>query len=61
LLVNELKDTNAVVFDIRNNGGGQITLADTIPQLFAPNIVAGDARALVAPINQQIFLCRQCS
>jgi hypothetical protein len=56
LLVNELKDTNAVVFDARGNPGGRVNLADSLSQLFAPDIVPGSARALVAPINREIFL-----
>ena len=31
-------------------------MADSIPQLFGPNILPGGARAIVHPINQKIFL-----
>jgi hypothetical protein len=56
LLLNQLKDTNSVIFDIRDNLGGVIQAADVIPQLVGSNIEASDARALVAPINRDIFL-----
>ncbi|KAL2914878.1 hypothetical protein HK105_205620 [Polyrhizophydium stewartii] len=36
LLANELKDTAAVVFDLRNNPGGYISFANYLPQLFRP-------------------------
>jgi hypothetical protein len=56
LLLNQLKDTNSVIFDIRDNGGGIVTMADLIPQLGGSNIEPGNIRALVAPINRDIFL-----
>nr|KAJ3416727.1 hypothetical protein HK105_001188 [Polyrhizophydium stewartii] len=34
LATHELKDTNAIVFDIRDNGGGYISMANNLPQLF---------------------------
>lgn len=39
LLLNELKDTDGIVFDLRSNGGGQIPLAEKIIQLFSPREV----------------------
>lgn len=39
LLLNELKDTDGLVFDLRSNGGGQIPLAEKIIQLFSPKEV----------------------
>jgi hypothetical protein len=56
LLLNQLKDTNALVFDIRDNGGGIVTMSDLIPQLVGKSHVPGNVRALVAPINRDIFL-----
>jgi hypothetical protein len=44
LLINQLKDTDAVVFDVRNNGGGSITLAESISQLFRINVESTSAR-----------------
>lgn len=55
LLVNELKDTDALVFDVRSNGGGQISLADGIPQLFTPSFDPMGARALISKVNEKIF------
>ena len=39
LLLNELKDTDGLVIDLRSNGGGQIPLAEKIIQLFSPREV----------------------
>ncbi|NNG01062.1 MAG: hypothetical protein HKM93_16855 [Desulfobacteraceae bacterium] len=36
LLLEELSDTDGLIFDVRNNGGGYINLADRLPQLFMP-------------------------
>ena len=37
LLLNELKDTDGLVIDLRGNSGGQIPFAEKIIQLFTPN------------------------
>lgn len=60
LLKNELKDTNALIFDVRWNGGGSIEMADKIPQLFssAP-IRTASARLLANDINRDILLKSQ--
>jgi hypothetical protein len=58
LLINELRNTNSVVFDIRENGGGIITLPEIIPQLFKRDIVTLQSRALNTRINQNIFNSR---
>jgi hypothetical protein len=55
LLINQLSNTNAVVFDIRENGGGIITLAEIIPQLFRRDIVTLQSRALNNDVNRRIF------
>jgi hypothetical protein len=55
LLVNELSETDGLVFDVRSNGGGLITMADGIPQLFVKDFVQPGFRALVSPINGRIF------
>ncbi|KAJ3380463.1 hypothetical protein HDU92_005960 [Lobulomyces angularis] len=55
LLVNEFKDTDALVIDLRRNGGGSILMADAIPQLFLNGEYHPQgARALMAPINAGI-------
>ncbi|KAJ3397803.1 hypothetical protein HDU92_002475 [Lobulomyces angularis] len=52
LLTNQLKDTEALVIDVRNNGGGLVSLADTLPQLFGGiNVQPMRFRALVNEIN----------
>jgi hypothetical protein len=56
LLLNQLKDTNSVIFDIRDNGGGIIQLSEWIPQLIGSDIEPGNVRTLVAPINRDIYL-----
>jgi C-terminal processing protease CtpA/Prc len=55
LLLNELSETKSIVFDIRNNGGGLIQMADYIPQLFVTHFKNGPARAIVSPLNKDIF------
>ena len=57
LLINELKDTDALVIDMRDNGGGLISMADTLPQLFggAKPVVPNAARAVVSPVNNNLF------
>lgn len=55
LLVNELLETDGLLFDIRSNGGGLITMADGIPQFFVKDFVQPGFRALVSPINKRIF------
>jgi hypothetical protein len=57
LLINELKDTDALVIDMRDNGGGLISMADTLPQLFggAKPVVPNAARAVVSSVNNNLF------
>ncbi|KAJ3089935.1 hypothetical protein HK102_005129 [Quaeritorhiza haematococci] len=60
LLINQFKDTEGVIFDVRSNPGGIIAFAEKIPQLFS---VPGDAkpavpmgmRALNTPLNEKLF------
>ena len=59
LLVKELVETDGLLFDVRSNGGGIITMADAIPQLFVKDFIPPGFRALVAPINARIFSNRQ--
>ncbi|KAJ3391832.1 hypothetical protein HDU92_008800 [Lobulomyces angularis] len=56
LLLKELQDTDALIFDVRNNPGGKIDFADAIPLLFSRNAKPTQARAVVHPINKDIFL-----
>ncbi|KAH9267071.1 hypothetical protein BASA84_000829 [Batrachochytrium salamandrivorans] len=46
LLVGQLKDTDAILFDIRGNSGGSIPAADGIIQLFKPDVTASQFRYL---------------
>lgn len=55
LLVGELANTKSLVFDIRDNGGGAVSMADLIPQLFGRNPYIAKFRALVSPLNQKLF------
>jgi C-terminal processing protease CtpA/Prc len=56
LLTGPLKDTNALLWDIRNNGGGSVDMADSLPQLFQTDITPGFRRAIASPANAYIFL-----
>jgi C-terminal processing protease CtpA/Prc len=56
LLMNQLKDTNAILFDIRDNIGGNGDVSRLLPLLFGSNADSVKMRALVHPINDQIFL-----
>ncbi|KAJ3389984.1 hypothetical protein HDU92_000730 [Lobulomyces angularis] len=56
LLVNELKDTHAVLFDLRGNPGGYISLADAIPSLFKTPFISNPARTVVSKVNDEIFI-----
>lgn len=55
LLVNQLKGTHGLVFDVRDNGGGLIYIADMIPQFFSPSFEPTRFRALNSPLNRQLF------
>lgn len=61
LLRNQLASTDALVIDVRNNGGGSIVYADKLPQMFIPgNAKTNSARFLNTKanfdfLNQDIF------
>jgi hypothetical protein len=55
LLLNELKDTNGLIIDIRENGGGSGLMSDMIPQLFLPSTNATASRAINHPNNRALF------
>ncbi|KAJ3224138.1 hypothetical protein HK099_000188 [Clydaea vesicula] len=54
VLVNQFKDTDALVLDLRSNPGGWVYLADAIPQFFKPDYTPATARFLMAPLNDKI-------
>ncbi|KAJ3166088.1 hypothetical protein HDU88_003634 [Geranomyces variabilis] len=56
LLLKELSETDSVVIDLRDNGGGIISFADVLPQLFVPNFVPGKARALRTENNRILMV-----
>ncbi|KAH9272256.1 hypothetical protein BASA83_005600 [Batrachochytrium salamandrivorans] len=56
LLANELKDTNSVIFELRGNPGGYISLANGMPQLFKPDFNPFGARYLMNNITYNIFV-----
>ncbi|MEM9103095.1 MAG: S41 family peptidase [Pseudomonadota bacterium] len=57
LLTNELSDTDGLIIDIRDNGGGFIVYAEILPQLFSPEFVEPyKKRALKAELNELIFV-----
>jgi hypothetical protein len=55
LLVNQLKNTNALILDLRENGGGSGLMADLIPQLFVTATNATVSRAVNHPFNRALF------
>ncbi|KAH6575551.1 hypothetical protein BASA60_004991 [Batrachochytrium salamandrivorans] len=55
LLVNQLKDTNSVLFDVRGNTGGLISAADGIIQLFKPDATASQFRYLKNDVTKDLF------
>ncbi|KAI8819329.1 uncharacterized protein EV422DRAFT_107984 [Fimicolochytrium jonesii] len=57
LLLEDFAETDAVLVDLRDNGGGSLNYADTLPQYFGHTDYApGYGRAIVHPNNAAIFL-----
>ncbi|KAH6587393.1 hypothetical protein BASA50_011395 [Batrachochytrium salamandrivorans] len=55
LLVKQLKDTDSVLFDVRGNGGGLISAADGIIQLFKSDATASQFRYLKNGVTKSLF------
>ena len=56
LLLEELSDTDGLIFDVRDNGGGAIALADGLSQLFTSKEVdVIKARLLNTELNLSVF------
>ncbi len=56
LLRNQLASTDALVIDVRNNGGGSIVYADKLPQLFMPGrALTNTARLLNSGTNFEVL------
>ncbi|KAH6583795.1 hypothetical protein BASA61_007854 [Batrachochytrium salamandrivorans] len=55
LLVNQLKDTDAILLDIRGNPGGSISSADGIIQLFRSDATASQFRYLKNDATESLF------
>jgi len=56
IIFEEFDETDGLIFDVRNNGGGSIVLADKLSQLFSRNDTKViDARLLNTDLNRTIF------
>lgn len=47
LFTNELKDTETLLLDLRGNGGGYVSMADELPQLFKHSFIPAGARQII--------------
>ncbi|KAH9251469.1 hypothetical protein BASA81_010634 [Batrachochytrium salamandrivorans] len=56
LLVNELKDTKSVMFDLRGNSGGDTEFANNMVQLFKPDFQPFGHRYLMNKITFNLFV-----
>ena len=56
ILINEMKDTDALLIDVRDNGGGSIPFVESIPQFFVEYHKTHFGRALIGGINSLIYL-----
>ncbi|KAH9253118.1 hypothetical protein BASA81_008953 [Batrachochytrium salamandrivorans] len=56
LLVNELKDTHSVIYDLRGNSGGNAEFADSMVQLFKPDFKPFGDRYLMNIIVFNLFV-----
>ncbi|KAH9265305.1 hypothetical protein BASA83_011207 [Batrachochytrium salamandrivorans] len=55
LLVNELKDTNSVIYELRGNPGGIVSFSDGMVQLFKPDFHPFGGRYLMNNVTYNIF------
>lgn len=56
ILIKDFADTDGLIIDIRDNGGGNITYADMLVQLFSSeNIQPTRMTILATPLNQELF------
>nr|KAJ3418073.1 hypothetical protein HK105_000394 [Polyrhizophydium stewartii] len=58
-LLNELKDTDSIVFDLRDNGGGSIFFVKAIPQLFKPDFPESSSKYLRNKIGYNSLVASQ--
>ena len=57
LVERDFAGTTAIVIDVRDNGGGNIKIAEEMVQLFTPKeVLPGKVRLLPTDLNRQIFL-----
>ncbi|KAH9265311.1 hypothetical protein BASA83_011213 [Batrachochytrium salamandrivorans] len=56
LLVNELKDTNSVIYELRGNPGGTVSFSDGMVQLFKPDFHPFGDRYLMNNITYNLFV-----
>ncbi|KAH6569538.1 hypothetical protein BASA62_004811 [Batrachochytrium salamandrivorans] len=56
LLVNEFKNTNSVIYELRGNPGGSVNFADGMTQLFKPDFDPFGSRFLMNNITYNIFV-----
>ncbi|KAL2914453.1 hypothetical protein HK105_206020 [Polyrhizophydium stewartii] len=56
VLANQLKDTNSLLIDLRNNPGGIITLANTLLQLFGADIPPFQSRYIRTNVSYNLFV-----
>ncbi|KAH9244690.1 hypothetical protein BASA81_017887, partial [Batrachochytrium salamandrivorans] len=56
LLVNELKDTKSVIYDLRGNSGGDVDFANNMVQLFKPDFKPFGDRYLMNKITLDVFV-----
>ncbi|KAH6566020.1 hypothetical protein BASA50_005262 [Batrachochytrium salamandrivorans] len=56
LLVNELKDTHSVMYELRGNSGGNVRFANSMVQLFKPDFEPFGDRYLMNKITYNVFV-----
>ena len=56
ILTNDFAETDGLIIDLRDNGGGSIGYTDMLTQLFSPlQIQPSKMRILATPLNERIF------